>query len=493
MKADQGGVNGGQPVNAVHMPSECRTVIRRGVKSSLLLADGAKVFAPPEGRKSLSSVYSMRSTTYTSLAERDACLHSSTPAAPEEMDAFPEASFVVRSHDQFISYSWNGSRRGKWWSLLYLHNFSRAIVAMILALATCLAVLFVLMDARGYRPNLHNLGLAMVLAVPLVVFFVGHNLPCASPKTVFLDRLCISQTDAQLRHEGILSIGCILQRSSSLCVLWSRDYFERLWCVYEIATFLCRCDQKEDRAPARIEIVFPTQGIILVTVLLAYILNFVIMAVTACFTNSLGCSPLEIAVNQTALVFELPCVIALGMLHFARERLLIQRQLRDFDIRRVKCTDPDDRPLVEANIRHEVDRGQRFSQLPGIGKRDQLDVFNELVRTELARDVLKANGAAFEVYPAKVLAVVIVLQLYMKILEIWFPLPLVDEFEPMQRDGVVDGGWGGPEIWSCDAWRVVTPADPLEAARLRLVPEVAILRFLSNLSESLLMDLLAPL
>lgn len=96
MKADQGGENGGQPVNAVHMPSECRTVIRRGVKSSLLLADGAKVFAPPEGRKSLSSVYSMRSTTYTSLAERDACLHSSTPAAPEEMDAFPEASFVVR-------------------------------------------------------------------------------------------------------------------------------------------------------------------------------------------------------------------------------------------------------------------------------------------------------------------------------------------------------------------------------------------------------------
>ena len=131
-----------------------QALCERRVFASLTVSTAmAKVFAPPEGRKSLSSVYSMRSTTYKSLAERDACLHSSTPAAPEEMDAFPEASFVVRSHDQFISYSWNGSRRGKWWSLLYLHNFPRAIVAMILALATCLAVLFVLMELWLYAYN----------------------------------------------------------------------------------------------------------------------------------------------------------------------------------------------------------------------------------------------------------------------------------------------------------------------------------------------------
>ena len=55
---------------------------------------------------------------------------------------------------------------------------------------------------------------------------------------MFLDKVCIHQTDTKLQKEGIAHLGMFLLFSGQLVVLQDDDYLERLWTVYELATFL---------------------------------------------------------------------------------------------------------------------------------------------------------------------------------------------------------------------------------------------------------------
>ena len=60
---------------------------------------------------------------------------------------------------------------------------------------------------------------------------------CAPRYDVFVDKCCIDQVDARRKSSGILAIPEVLRRSRSLLVLYESDYFERLWCVFELAIF----------------------------------------------------------------------------------------------------------------------------------------------------------------------------------------------------------------------------------------------------------------
>ncbi|KAF4686729.1 hypothetical protein FOZ60_004920 [Perkinsus olseni] len=62
---------------------------------------------------------------------------------------------------------------------------------------------------------------------------------------VFLDKCCIPQNDPIAKSYGISRLADYLRVSNKLLILWSPDYLERLWCVYELAVFL-RTHKKED-------------------------------------------------------------------------------------------------------------------------------------------------------------------------------------------------------------------------------------------------------
>merc|ERR1719353_1430690 len=56
--------------------------------------------------------------------------------------------------------------------------------------------------------------------------------------SVFLDKTCIHQTDTDLQAAGIRKLGAFLRKSRTMVVLYGEEYLQKLWTVYEIASFL---------------------------------------------------------------------------------------------------------------------------------------------------------------------------------------------------------------------------------------------------------------
>lgn len=54
---------------------------------------------------------------------------------------------------------------------------------------------------------------------------------------IFLDKVCVSQTDEELKRRSILSLGAILANSRRMLLLWDPTYITRLWCVLELASY----------------------------------------------------------------------------------------------------------------------------------------------------------------------------------------------------------------------------------------------------------------
>jgi len=55
---------------------------------------------------------------------------------------------------------------------------------------------------------------------------------------VFLDKVCIHQTDPDKKQKGIDGLGGFLKKSKTVLVLWDASYFTRLWCTLEMAAAL---------------------------------------------------------------------------------------------------------------------------------------------------------------------------------------------------------------------------------------------------------------
>ena len=55
---------------------------------------------------------------------------------------------------------------------------------------------------------------------------------------VFLDKVCIHQTDPQIKAEGIANLDIFAARSDKFVILRADDYLERLWTVYEFGSVL---------------------------------------------------------------------------------------------------------------------------------------------------------------------------------------------------------------------------------------------------------------
>eukprot|EP00929_Paragymnodinium_shiwhaense_P043230 TRINITY_DN22264_c0_g2_i2.p1 TRINITY_DN22264_c0_g2~~TRINITY_DN22264_c0_g2_i2.p1 ORF type:complete len:676 (+),score=21.27 TRINITY_DN22264_c0_g2_i2:262-2289(+) len=142
-----------------------------------------------------------------------------------------ELSTSVFEVDDFLSHDWGTRRFPKLLALLFLYNVTDAsIVSALVALPVAS------MGAWYNRPHMAKICCPFVWAF---VFMFGQRLRRAAcmHRLVFLDKLCIHQTDTAKKAAGILGLAGFLRASRRLVVLWSPRYFTRLWCSYELAAW----------------------------------------------------------------------------------------------------------------------------------------------------------------------------------------------------------------------------------------------------------------
>ena len=156
-------------------------------------------------------------------------------------DDFYEKSFMSKKISSFWSHSWHGSRRLKILTLMILYNGPASVAVGSFAALTMMVLssLGVLpgwvqdLPARGGQTLMSIWAQGAGFIATVVTFLLWR-----SQRQVFLDRICISQYDEDLKRASIYSLGGIIAKSHEMLILWDSTWSERLWCQYEFSAFL---------------------------------------------------------------------------------------------------------------------------------------------------------------------------------------------------------------------------------------------------------------
>jgi hypothetical protein len=164
--------------------------------------------------------------------------------------------------DIFLSHTWSSNQYLKYVTMLYYFNGTFSFVAAHLAALSMFLMLMavkLLTPYGGYFPVFNipmpgneedfPLGLPVCgpcffigCAVQVGTYLFGHVFFCWIKKfygaMIFLDKCCIHQTNDDLKREGIMHVGGFVCQSKIMFVPFDEDYFDRLWCTYEIAAFV---------------------------------------------------------------------------------------------------------------------------------------------------------------------------------------------------------------------------------------------------------------
>jgi len=160
-------------------------------------------------------------------------------------------SKTCESIGDFISHDWKTPRISKVLTLWWIYNFRAALAissmfGIVLSILQAEHVGIVPMpnvtrkfaDGVESRPGVWCSFCCPVIFVVSFIFWQPIKGRCVGDHMVFVDKLCIHQTDDQLKAEGILALAAFLKSSKRMVILWSSRYFTRLWCTYELATWL---------------------------------------------------------------------------------------------------------------------------------------------------------------------------------------------------------------------------------------------------------------
>lgn len=160
--------------------------------------------------------------------------------ATRRADEMYSHSFTTKEIDQFWSHSWRSVSWHKVLALMmYYNSLPASVISTFAAFIAMILRFFDWLPAMITKPAMSGklyAYSAWSLMVGLVVFW---TVLCSWPsqQRVFLDKVCIHQTNRKKKAQGVESIGAFLQCSKVLLVLWDPSYAKRLWCVFEMAAF----------------------------------------------------------------------------------------------------------------------------------------------------------------------------------------------------------------------------------------------------------------
>jgi len=145
---------------------------------------------------------------------------------------------------------------------------------------------------------------------------------------VFLDKVCIHQTDPEKKRKGIDGLGGFLSCSSQMVIYWDKTYFERLWCTFELAAYTYL---KGDEA--NIPVVPVVRGLGMSTVLIISTVFYTVQ-----ITPLAQARPMLLITCNTVLMLFLALFGTHIGRHYARDRQNMRDQIQNFKISHAQCT-----------------------------------------------------------------------------------------------------------------------------------------------------------
>jgi len=255
--------------------------------------------------------------------------------------------------DVFVSHNWSMSRLDKFLILALHLNMRVAVTSTVLLVVavgplTVAGILPVVVFADGRRmgPWCQVLGLAMFMFTLSCWQELCRRMPCRG-RLLFLDRACIHQSNDALRQRGIEHLAAFVYYSWSFLICYSDEYLQKLWTVYEVASFM---------------LLHPGSAM---HVRHAWFTKFLIggMVLTFFFNAAwhilyipgiLGDSSLPVETVGSLLTVSCLVPASVGMafmvLKITEVRVTMGERVKSFRFDEAKCHNEDDRIVVQNNI-----------------------------------------------------------------------------------------------------------------------------------------------
>lgn len=326
------------------------------------------------------------------------CKHWHPAAKASSLASAHMLSQKVDSIDVFLSHDWETSHWTKLLTLLMVFNSRASFIACLLvSVLTCILRITQVLPDELWTACFGHIAFLVVLC-----FWQRIRRFSCRQQVVFLDRLCIDQSDPEVKQKGILGLGAFVLKSKKMLVLWSPRYFTRLWCTYEIGCFLSLSRRIHDIEilPVKVALILYLTAALWHALMIAY---YLLISANPEGFDSTYLAGLLIPVVAMCLLFSmlLPMVNYLGM-SMMQEVNELPRQLQTFQVREAKCfccSNNHHHPQTGAELicdRELVYEGLKdlYSAKPGA---DCLEEFNTRVQERLGPKVFSRMGTSFPV------------------------------------------------------------------------------------------------
>lgn len=258
---------------------------------------------------------------------------------PESLYGLSEE--VLELND-FISHEWQTGRTAKFLALCMVYN-----LRMATAISFTIGIIIVLLnhsgahgpeDGAASRPvNWYTVRQDVFFASTTActfafVFFFWQRLrswALRRPIMLFVDKLCIHQADEKQKVAAIMALAGFLKHSQRLVILWTPRYFTRLWCTYEVASWM---HLGRD--------IFDSVDLVPVSlaafVLYTFALNFLLTALLFCLYHVFD-GKMAALWGLLGLCFCQAVLVTRSIRHIMRDMQVVKEQLATFSVERANC------------------------------------------------------------------------------------------------------------------------------------------------------------
>eukprot|EP00929_Paragymnodinium_shiwhaense_P079655 TRINITY_DN41527_c0_g2_i2.p1 TRINITY_DN41527_c0_g2~~TRINITY_DN41527_c0_g2_i2.p1 ORF type:complete len:577 (-),score=51.83 TRINITY_DN41527_c0_g2_i2:317-1987(-) len=261
--------------------------------------------------------------------------------------------------DVFLSHRWKASGLQKYMAVLFefyaLQASAIALVASALCRVACElggvydADTTLTLEWTIVPPFTERYSFLCMIVGQVALFLAFVLLPLFDRRTVFVDYLSIDQGSEESRHSGAMDIANYLYSSRKLVLLWEPGYFTRMWCSFEVATFMavvrdhCEGDKDITQYVTAVPLLIPTAAYV---VQFALYCAFVSLAINWSEASSIG------EVLLPCFTFNFPCHACLSFvaIRYSRNRETLMKQMAEYDVVNADCREAVDRSWILESI-----------------------------------------------------------------------------------------------------------------------------------------------